>query len=117
MYPGLIAQKTPDHPAWIMAGSGQIVTYGELDERSNRAAHLFYSLGLRRGDHIAFCLENHPRFFELCWAAQRSGLYFTAISSRLTPPEIEYIINDCGARVFISSRYMSHAVEALTDKC
>ncbi|MDG2049972.1 MAG: acyl-CoA synthetase [Myxococcota bacterium] len=117
MYPGIIAQKTPDHPAWIMAGSGQTVTYGELDERSNRAAQLFWSLGLRPGDHIAFCLENHPRFFELCWAAQRSGLYFTAISSRLTPPEIEYIINDCGARVFISSRYMSEAVEALKDCC
>ena len=117
MYPGAIAEKTPDHAAWIMAGSGEVFTYGELNDRSNQGAQLFWSLGLRPGDHIAFCLENHPRFFELCWAAQRSGLYFTAISSRLTPPEIEYIINDCGARVFISSRYMSQAAEALTDKC
>ena len=117
MYPAVHAQKNPDKLAYVMAGSGQTVSYGELDARSNQAAQLFWSLGLRPGDHIAFCIENHPRFFELCWAAQRSGLYFTAISSRLTPPEIEYIVDDCEAKVFVSSAYMGEAVEALTDKC
>jgi len=88
-----------------MAGSGKVVTYGELDARSNRCARLFRSLGLRPGDSIAFCLENHPRFFEIAWAAQRSGLYYTPVSSRLTPGEIAYIVNDCGARVFLTSAH------------
>lgn len=117
MYPAVHAQKNPDKPAYVMAGSGQTVTYGELDAHSNQAAQLFWSLGLRPGDHIAFCLENHPRFFELCWAAQRSGLYFTAISSRLTAPEVEYIVDDCGAKVFVTSAYMGELADALTAKC
>ena len=102
MYPGALAKTIPEKPAYIMASSGETVTYGELDANSNRAAQLFWSLGLRPGDHIAFCLENHPRFFEICWAAQRSGLYFTAISSRLTRSEAEYIVDDSGAQVFIT---------------
>ena len=67
-----------------MAGTGEVVTYRELDERSNRLAQLFRAAGLRPGDHIAFMLENHPLFLAVAWAAHRSGLYYTAISSRLT---------------------------------
>ena len=117
MYPGALANRIPEKPAYIMAASGETVTYGELDARSNRAAQLFWSLGLRPGDHIAFCLENHPRFFEICWAAQRSGLYFTAISSRLTRSEAEYIVDDSGAQVFITSSAKADLAEALVDQC
>ena len=117
MYPAVHAEKTPDKPAYIMANSGQVVTYRELDERSNQAAHLFHSLGLRRGDHIALCLENHEEFFVLCWGAQRSGLYFTTISSRLTAPEVEYIVDDCGARVFVTSVAKQEIAAGLADRC
>ena len=90
MYPGEIAKRNPDKIAYRMARSGESVSYGQLDERSNRGAQLLRRLGLRQGDAIALMMENHPRFFEICWAAQRSGLQYTAISSRLTPPEVEY---------------------------
>jgi long-subunit acyl-CoA synthetase (AMP-forming) len=60
----------------------------------------FASRGSEAGDAIALFLENHPRFFEICWAAQRSGLYYTAISSRLGVDELSYIVNNCKARVF-----------------
>ncbi len=117
MYPGALAKRISEKPAYIMAASGETVTYGELDDASNRAAQLFWSLGLRPGDHIAFCLENHPRFFEICWAAQRSGLYFTAISSRLTRSEAEYIVDDSGAQVLITSAAKADLAEALVGRC
>jgi acyl-CoA synthetase (AMP-forming)/AMP-acid ligase II len=117
MYPGSVAKRVPDKPAFIMATSGETVTYRQLDERSNQAAQLFWSLGLRPGDHIAFCMENHPRFFELCWAAQRSGLYFTAISSRLTAGEAEYIVNDSEARVFVTSAAKADLARELLGRC
>jgi long-chain acyl-CoA synthetase len=113
MYPGAHAKTTPDKPAYVMAASGETVTYKELDERSNRLAHLFREAGLVRGDAIAFMLENHPRFLEIAWAAQRSGLYYTAISSRLTQSEAEYIVNDCGAKAFITSDYKRDVAVAL----
>jgi len=106
MYPGEIARRTPDKPAYVFASGAETVTYGQLDERSNQGARLLRQLGLRTGDGIALMMENHPRFFEICWAAQRSGLIYTTISSRLTAPEVEYIVHDCGARVFIGSHAM-----------
>ncbi|HET9732613.1 MAG TPA: AMP-binding protein [Acidimicrobiales bacterium] len=104
MYPGAIAAKTPDKPAYVMAGSGETVTYGELDRRSNQLAQLFRRVGLRRGDSVAVFMENNAHYFEVTWAAQRSGLYYTAISSRLTAGEVAYILRDCGARLLVTSR-------------
>ncbi|MCF4165341.1 AMP-binding protein [Zavarzinia compransoris] len=107
MHPGIHAQNTPDKIAYRMAGSGIAVTYAELEARANACAHLFRDLGLKRGDGIAIIMENHPRFFEVTWAALRAGLYYTAISTRLTAAEAAYIVNDCGARLLVTSKYMA----------
>jgi long-chain acyl-CoA synthetase len=85
-----------------MAGSGEVVTYGQLEARSNQIAHALRGAGCKPGDTIALFAENSPRFFEVCWAAQRAGLYYVAISSRLTAPEVEYILSDSGAKLFIA---------------
>ncbi|WP_336205106.1 AMP-binding protein [Nonomuraea sp. LPB2021202275-12-8] len=114
MYPGAIAAVSPDKPAVIMAGSGQVITYRRLDEESNRLAHLFRAAGLRPGDHIAFMLGNHPLFLAIAWAAHRSGLYYTAISSRLQADELSYIVGNCGARVFISSADLADVATSIT---
>jgi long-chain acyl-CoA synthetase len=103
MYPGAHAETMPDKPAVIMAGSGEVVTYKQLDDRSNQLAQLFSDRGLRPGDSIAVYMENNSRYHEVLWAAQRSGLYYTAISYRLTAPEVEYIVGDCGAQVLVTS--------------
>ena len=88
-----------------MGTGGEVVTYRQLDAAANRVSHLFRSLGLRPGDHVAFCLENHPRYFAVVWGAHYAGLYYTAMSSRLTTDEMGYIIEDCGARAFVTSAY------------
>ncbi|WP_449064770.1 acyl-CoA synthetase [Planomonospora algeriensis] len=115
MHPGAIAAVSPDKPAVIMAGSGRVVTYRELDEESNRLAQLFRASGLRPGDHVAFMLENHPLFLAVAWAAHRSGLYYTAISSRLTAGELAYIVDNCEARVFISSAALADVAVSITE--
>lgn len=102
-HPSIHAQSTPDKIAYQMAGSGEAITYRELDRRSNQGAQLFRSLGLKTGDHIALLMENCLPFMEVCWAAQRSGLYYTAISRYLTAEEIAYIVKDCGAKVVITT--------------
>ena len=104
MHPGIFAESQPNKPAYIMADSGQTVSYKELNDSSNQGAQLFRALGLKPGDAIALFMENHPRFLQICWAAQRAGLYYTAISHRLTSSEAAYIVDDCGAKIFISSK-------------
>ena len=94
MYPGEHARLRPDQPAVIMAGSGETLTYGELERRSNRLAHLLRANGLRRLDHFAVFMENNIRYAECCAAGERAGLYFTCINSYLTPDEVAYIVNN-----------------------
>jgi len=86
LYPGQHAAKTPDKAATIHAGTGEALTYAELDARSNRLAQLLWSEGLRPGDHFAVFLENDLRYFEVAWAALRSGLYLTTVNRYLTGP-------------------------------
>lgn len=108
------ADKTPDAPAIVMAGSGETVTFRQLVERSNQAAQLFRGLGLNAGDHIAFMIDNQPLFFELCWAAKLSGLKYTPISTYLAAEDAAYILADCGAKVFVASGRVSDvAIDAV----
>jgi len=86
-----------------MAGSGETITHGELEARSRRLAQLLHARGLRPGDHLAVLLENHPRYFEVFWAAMRSGLYLTPINWHLKAEEAGYIVEDCGATAVVTS--------------
>jgi acyl-CoA synthetase (AMP-forming)/AMP-acid ligase II len=116
MFPGAHVTESPDKPAVIMATSGQVVTYRDLDAQANQVSHLFRSLGLKPGDHVAFCLENHPRYFALAWGAHYAGLFYTAMSSRLITDEMAYIISDCGARAFVTSAYKRDQAAELVDR-
>src|SRR5271169_5656502 len=107
MHLGKIAAEEPGKAAVIMAGSGQTVTFAELDAAANKLAHVLQDAGLRPGDHIAFMLENRWEFLAIAWAAQRSGLYYTPVSSRLQAGEIASIVADCGASVFITSKALA----------
>ena len=107
MHPIHHARAMPDKVAYIMAGTGEAVTYGQLDQRANQGAHLFRSLGLKRGDAVAVFMDNSPRYYEILYATERAGLYITCISSKLTAGEIEYIVGDCGAKVLITGKSLA----------
>jgi long-chain acyl-CoA synthetase len=117
MYTGKHAKLRPLQPAFIMAGSGETVTYRELDARSNRLAHLFRRRGLRRLDHYAIFMENNSRFLEACGAGERSGLYFTCVNSFLTPSELAYILNNSQSRILITSVAKLDAAREALKEC
>jgi long-chain acyl-CoA synthetase len=97
------AADRPDQVAYRMAQSGESVTYRTLDEGSNRLAQLLWHRGLRPGDTFALCMENNAAYLQVTWAGHRSGLYYTAASSRLTVGELAYIVEDCGAKAVVMS--------------
>jgi long-chain acyl-CoA synthetase len=115
-FPGVFAATRPDHPAYVMASTNRVVTYRELDDAANQISQLIRSSGVREGEHIAFCLENHVDFYKIAWGAAYAGVYWTAMSSRLTVEEMEYIIDDCGAKLFITSNYKRDAAAKLLDR-
>ena len=116
MYPGFHAAQTPDKPAVVMAGTGETLTYAELDERSARLANMFAAHGLRPGDHVALLSDNNPRVFEVYWATQRCGLYITPVNSHLAAAEVAYIVNDCGAQALVVSAALSDLVAGVAGE-
>jgi long-chain acyl-CoA synthetase len=112
-HPRAHALDRPSAPAVILGQSGAVISYGELEHRSNQLAQLFRARSLEPGDHIAIVMENHPRFFEIVWAAQRCGLYYTAINWHLRAEEVEYVIRDAGARALITSSLCAPAIQSI----
>lgn len=112
-HPRRWANEMPERAAVVFPTTGEILTYGALEIQANRCAHLFRKLGLRRGDHVAMLVENHPSFFELAWAAHNSGLYYTFISWRFRSDEVGYIIRNCEAKVLFFTAQQSTLAESL----
>ncbi len=114
-HPRRHALEKPQDIAFRISTTGQTVTFAELEARANQAAHLFRRHGLKRGDHIVILMENRREFLEICFGADRSGLYYTTASTHLTNDEIQYIIRDCGAALAIVSDTMIERLGALAD--
>ena len=91
MYPAGYAQQHPDRAAFIMADSGETVSYREFEERCNRLAHYLRGQGLGFADHYSIFMENNARYLECCGAGERAGLYYTCINSYLEADELAYI--------------------------
>jgi long-chain acyl-CoA synthetase len=104
MYPGKYAASHATQPAVVMAGTGETITYGELEARSNRLAHLLRARGLGRLDHYSICMENNVRYVECCAAGERAGHYYTCVNSFLTAEELGHILNNSRSKVLITSQ-------------
>ena len=113
MHPCRHAKATPDKPAVIVAETGKAISYAALDEASNRAAQLFRARGLGPGDRVALLLDNVPDYFALLWGAQRAGLRFVCISSRLTAAETDFILEDSEAKLLVAGAGLGAVAAAL----
>ncbi|MBF6351469.1 acyl-CoA synthetase [Nocardia flavorosea] len=116
MYPGAHVDRFPDKPAVILAETGETLTYRELEDNSVRLARHLHDAGLRKGDHVALLSGNDPKVYEVYWAALRSGLYITAVNRHLSPSEISYIVNDCGARALVASAGLREAAQKIVEE-
>ncbi len=103
MYPGKYAVAHPDRAAFVMASSGESVTYAEFEARANRLTHLLQNEGLSRQDHYSIMMENNNRYLEACAAGERAGLYYTCINSYLTADELAYILDNSESQILITS--------------
>lgn len=106
-YPGDTARTQPDKPAIVIADTGRVLTYGELDRNSAALARVLVDAGLRAGDTVALLTTNTPEALEVYWGTRRAGLYITAVNRHLTADEVAYIVTDSGARALIVSADLS----------
>ena len=117
MHPITHAQNRPDHPAIIMSGSGETMSYGEMDAYANRFAQLLRANGIGQGDHFGVLMENNLHYLPLVWGAQRAGTMMVPVSTRLTAPEICYILGDAGVKLLITSRKFDDRLDEMRANC
>jgi long-chain acyl-CoA synthetase len=113
MHPSQWAERHPGHAAIVTAADGMVRDYAALESASNRGAHLLRRLGLGRGDRIALWCDTRPDYLEICWAAERAGLTFIPLSTRLTADEAGCIIADCDARLIVAGQTVANALRGL----
>lgn len=103
------ARRVPHDEA--LAFEGNELTYGELDDAVEQAAHALLDLGVTKGDRVALMSTNSDRFVIAFYAAQRLGAIFVPINPSSAPPEIDYILSDSGASVFFFDPALVAAVD------
>jgi fatty-acyl-CoA synthase len=115
-HPGAFAATDPSRPAIIAEPGGTVLTYRQLDERSNQVAHLLRARGLGVGQCMAILADNRAEYLELAWGAQRAGLYYVGINWHLTAGEAAYVVKDSGAELIVASDTIAElANEAVAD--
>ncbi|MFJ3772314.1 AMP-binding protein [Streptomyces sp. NPDC090075] len=115
-FPDSVARADPARPAFVMAETGHMVTYGELVDSSRAIAALLWSRGLRHGDCVAILMENTADYLPVAWAAQRCGLRYVGLPVRLEPAEAAYILRDSQARALVTSpAHVDRAAAALLE--
>ncbi len=108
------AKSDPDRAAIIMSDTGATLTYGALEHRANQGAHVLRARGLANGDTMAVWLHNCAEYLEIYWAAQRAGLHITPLSTALTGEEAQYILENSGARLLVTTSDLGERLTGLT---
>lgn len=103
-------------PAFVMCETGESVSFSELDRRANQVAHTLRGLGVERGMHVSFLMRNHRRLLEACFGADRAGVYYTTINTRLLADEIAFIVRDSAARALVVSADLASLAESVRAK-
>jgi long-chain acyl-CoA synthetase len=93
------AAATPDKPALICGEV--VVTYRELDERTDRLAQTLIDAGATAGEPVAVMLSNSIAFVEAAIASAKVGARFLPVNWHLKPDEVAFIVEDSGARVLV----------------
>ena len=102
---------SPQRPAiWF---EGTTTTHGEFAHRVRRAAAALASLGVGRGDRVAWLGANHPAALETLYACGQLGAIWVPVNARFTPPEARYVLEHSGASLVVHGREHGTTADAL----
>lgn len=108
------AQAKPDDEAINYLGRSH--TWAQFDDRVRRLAGALAERGIGRGDVVAFLDKNHPACVETTLAAASLGAATAIINFRLAGDEMDYVINDCGAKLIIVGSELRTSIDKIRDR-
>jgi len=111
-------RRTPDKTAVIDLASERRFTYAEFDARVSRlAGHLRDHLGVARGDRVTVLALNTTDTLEVQFACGRLGAVFVPLNTRLTVPELQFIVGDAAPKVMVHDTDLAETALAVTKLC
>src|SRR5262245_11620128 len=95
-------------------GSGQVLTYAELEQRACRVANALIAAGIRRGQRVAWLGKNTLAYFEYLLGAAKAGAVMVPMNWRFAAPEIEYLVQDSKAPLIVAEPEFAAKLESST---
>jgi fatty-acyl-CoA synthase len=111
-------RRTPHKVAAVDLASERRFTYAEFDQRISRlAAHLRDRLKIARGDRVAVLALNTTDTLEVQFACGRLGAIFLPLNTRLTVPELQFIVGDASPKVMVHDADLAETALTVAKLC
>lgn len=104
------ARRVPDRDAVRYFDAG--ISYRELDDLASRFAALLAGRGIGKGDRVAVYTQNNPQFLVAQYGAWKRGAIVVPLNPMLKARELDYHLNDSGARVLVALEGLHESVAA-----
>ena len=108
------ALLTPDREGLVCEDVRR--SYRELNERANRFANAMLRLGVGHGDRVAILALNEPEYYDMLFGLGKIAAILVPINYRLAGPEIEFILSDSDARVFVFGEEFTDTVDSIRSQ-
>jgi fatty-acyl-CoA synthase len=105
------AATTPDREAVI--SRGKVFTFSQLNQRANRLANAFLSLGATPGHRVGLLMHNSNEFLETYFALSKIGTVLVPLNTRLSPEELDFILDDCDVDYFVYGQAFEPVVQTM----
>jgi long-chain acyl-CoA synthetase len=117
----LVKNIHPDTQPFLSHKLGDVwvdITYAEALEKIDAISAWFLSIGIKKGDRLAIIMDNSPDYILYDQALQQIGGVNTSIYPTLSEAEVEYILNDSGAKtILVGSTFLFRKVTKVADNC
>jgi len=105
------AREIP-HKKAIILGTRR-VTYGELDESSNRVANALLELGMKKGTHVAILMSHSPEWVINYFGVVKGGGIAVLLNTALKAPELDSLLRDSDSEILITERKFSQMLSSV----
>ena len=106
--------ELPDHVAIVL--DERKISFAELDLLSNKFAHFLKKSGIEPGDVVGVNLPNIPAFYIAVIGIQKAGCVLSGVSPLLSPEELEYQLNDSGAKALLTLDALFGKVQEVAER-
>jgi len=116
-----VANIHPDTTTFLKHKVGDTwveISYRQALEKIDTISAWFLNIGIQKGDRLALIIENGPDYVYYDQALQQIGAVNTSIYPTLSEAEIEYILNDSGAKtILVGNPFLLRKVAKIANNC